>query len=170
MAPRIICRRVERIRDARPDMAMTHRISLSAFPASAMKILQRRMRLVRDIVKFAQCLFLQIQPAPRHARCRPCASRFPKDVKAERLDALQKLLLSQQDDANRRFGRSARACRCCSKSGAATSGQFDRPHALSAAGSCDGRCLADRPASRRCADRSACTANSLKGVLEDVFA
>ena len=90
-------RLIERIRAARPDIAFSSDF-IVGFPGESDADFEATMALVREI-KFAQCFSFKYSPRPGTPAA---ASRkqIAESVKSERLDALQKLLLGQQDDAN----------------------------------------------------------------------
>jgi tRNA-2-methylthio-N6-dimethylallyladenosine synthase len=90
-------RLIGRFRAARPDIALSSDF-IVGFPGESDADFEATMALVREI-KFAQCFSFKYSPRPGTPAA---ASRkqITESVKSERLDALQKLLLAQQDEAN----------------------------------------------------------------------
>ncbi|HUO02439.1 MAG TPA: MiaB/RimO family radical SAM methylthiotransferase, partial [Rhizomicrobium sp.] len=91
-------RLIERIRARRPDMAFSSDF-IVGFPGESDADFEATLQLVRD-VGYAQCFSFKYSPRPGT----PAAAQkkqIAENVKAERLDILQKLLLAQQDDANK---------------------------------------------------------------------
>ncbi len=90
-------RLIERLRAARPDIAFSSDF-IVGFPGESDADFQATMDLVRT-VKFAQCFSFKYSPRPGT----PAAGArkvIAEAVKTERLQALQALLLQQQDQAN----------------------------------------------------------------------
>ena len=89
-------RLIERLRVARPDIAFSSDF-IVGFPGESDADFEATLALVQQ-VKFAQCFSFKYSPRPGT----PAAARkpVPEAVKDARLQALQALLLSQQDDAN----------------------------------------------------------------------
>ena len=142
-------RLIERIRAVRPDIALTSDF-IVGFPGESDADFEATLKLVRDI-GYATAFSFKYSKRPG-TPASTMRKQIPEDVKAARLDVLQKLLLSQQyafDD---------------SKIGKVLPVLFEKagprrrpdhgPHALSAAGACPGRCRPDRH-HRRCEDRAA---------------
>ena len=139
------------------------RISLSAFPAKAMRISKPPWRwCARSNSPSAFSFKYSPRPGTPAAAAK---KQVAEDVKTERLQALQALLLAA---AGRRQSapRSARPCRCCSKSRAA------RKASWSAARPICSRCMSkalrepDRHHRAMCGS-TALTANSLQGALAE---
>jgi tRNA-2-methylthio-N6-dimethylallyladenosine synthase len=92
-------RLVERIRKARPDIAMTSDF-IVGFPGESDSDFEATLQLVRDI-GYATAFSFKYSKRPG-TPASTLRKQIPEDVKTARLDALQKLLLSQQyafDDA-----------------------------------------------------------------------
>src|SRR6201996_9472983 len=90
-------RLIDRLRAARPDLSFSSDF-IVGFPGESDADFQATMALVRQ-VRFAQCFSFKYSSrpgTPAAAAKKQVADR----VKTERLDALQKLLLAQQDQAN----------------------------------------------------------------------
>jgi len=90
-------RLIGRLRAARPDMAFSSDF-IVGFPGESDADFEATMALVRE-VKFAQCFSFKYSPRPGT----PAAGArkiVPEKIKNERLQALQSLLLEQQDAAN----------------------------------------------------------------------
>jgi tRNA-2-methylthio-N6-dimethylallyladenosine synthase len=90
-------RLIDRLRAARPDMAFSSDF-IVGFPGESDADFEATMALVRE-VRFAQCFSFKYSTRPGT----PAAAQkkqVSEQVKSQRLDALQKLLLAQQDDAN----------------------------------------------------------------------
>jgi tRNA-2-methylthio-N6-dimethylallyladenosine synthase len=87
---------IARLRAARPDIAFSSDF-IVGFPGESDADFEATLALVRQ-VKFAQCFSFKYSPRPGT----PAAARkpVPEPVKDARLQALQALLLSQQDEAN----------------------------------------------------------------------
>ena len=90
-------RLIERVRSSRPDIALSSDF-IVGFPGESDEDFEATMRLVRE-VRFAQCFSFKYSPRPGTPAA-AAKKQISESVKTERLDALQKLLLSQQDDAN----------------------------------------------------------------------
>jgi len=88
-------RLVERIRAARPDIAMTSDF-IVGFPGESDADFEATLQLVRD-VGYATAFSFKYSRRPG-TPASTLRKQIPEDVKAARLDALQKLLLSQQYD------------------------------------------------------------------------
>jgi tRNA-2-methylthio-N6-dimethylallyladenosine synthase len=89
---------VERLREARPDLALSSDF-ITGFPGESDADFDRTLALVRDI-GFAQAFSFKYSARPGT----PAAAlkqQVPDGVKAARLDALQELLQAQQRDFNR---------------------------------------------------------------------
>jgi tRNA-2-methylthio-N6-dimethylallyladenosine synthase len=156
-------RLIDRIRAARPDIAFSSDF-IVGFPGESDADFEATMALVRA-VKFAQCFSFKYSPRPGTPAA-AAKKQISESVKSERLGVLQKLLLSQQDDANRAvIGKTLPVL--FEKSGREKSQFVGRTpylqpvHALGGAGLIG---------SVREVRIEALTANSLKGSLEDVFA
>ncbi|HWC62389.1 MAG TPA: tRNA (N6-isopentenyl adenosine(37)-C2)-methylthiotransferase MiaB [Rhizomicrobium sp.] len=90
-------RLIARLRAARPDIAFSSDV-IVGFPGESDADFEATMALVRE-VRFAQCFSFKYSPRPGT----PAAAArkpVPEKVKNERLQALQSLLLEQQDQAN----------------------------------------------------------------------
>jgi tRNA-2-methylthio-N6-dimethylallyladenosine synthase len=98
-------RLIERLRASRPDIAFSSDF-IVGFPGENDADFEATMALVREI-RFAQCFSFKYSPRPGT----PAAGArklVPEKIKDERLQALQALLLEQQDQANlAMIGRSA---------------------------------------------------------------
>ena len=92
-------RLIERLRAARPDLAFSSDF-IVGFPGESDADFAATMALVRT-VKFAQCFSFKYSSRPGTPAA-AAKKQIAEAVKAERLDALQKLLMTQQDDANQR--------------------------------------------------------------------
>ena len=101
-------RLVERLRQARPDLALSGDF-IVGFPGETRRRF-RRHAAARRGGRLRAGLFLQIQPAPRHARGRD-ADQVPEEVKSERLRGCRRCSPS----SSRRSMRHARAApsMCC---------------------------------------------------------
>jgi len=86
-------RLVERIRKARPDIAMTSDF-IVGFPGESDADFEATMQLVRDVA-YATAFSFKYSKRPG-TPASTMRKQVAEDVKAARLDALQKLLLSQQ--------------------------------------------------------------------------
>jgi tRNA-2-methylthio-N6-dimethylallyladenosine synthase len=86
-------RLVERIRTSRPDIAMTSDF-IVGFPGESDADFEATLQLVRDI-GYATAFSFKYSKRPG-TPASTLRKQIPEDVKAARLDALQKLLLSQQ--------------------------------------------------------------------------
>ncbi len=91
-------RLIERIRQSRPDIALSSDF-IVGFPGESDEDFEATMALVRE-VRFAQCFSFKYSSRPGTPAA-AAKKQISETVKSERLDALQALLLSQQDDANR---------------------------------------------------------------------
>ncbi len=91
-------RLVARIREARPDIALSSDF-IVGFPGESDRDFEDTMALVRDI-GFAQTFSFKYSPRPGTPAAGE-ALQVPEDVKAQRLDALQSLLHDQADAFNR---------------------------------------------------------------------
>ena len=132
---------------------------MSAFPARRDEDFEATLQLVRD-VDYAQCFSFKYSPRPGTPAA-AAKKQIAESVKTARLEALQKLLLAQQDAANAAIV--AAQWRCCSKSRAAEAGQivgrtpYLQPVHVEAPTALIGQIRAVRI--------EALTANSLKGTL-----
>ena len=90
-------RLVERIRAARPDIALTSDF-IVGFPGESDADFEATMQLVRQ-VKYAGAFSFKYSKRPGTPAA-AAKKQISEKVKTERLDALQKLLLQQQDDFN----------------------------------------------------------------------
>ena len=88
---------IARIRARRPDIAFSSDF-IVGFPGESDADFEATLRLVRD-VEYAQCFSFKYSSRPGT----PAAAQkqIAESVKSARLDVLQKLLLSQQDAANK---------------------------------------------------------------------
>jgi tRNA-2-methylthio-N6-dimethylallyladenosine synthase len=86
-------RLVERIRRARPDIALTSDF-IAGFPGESDADFEATLQLVRDI-GYATAFSFKYSKRPG-TPASTMRKQVPEDVKAARLDALQKLLLQQQ--------------------------------------------------------------------------
>ena len=86
-------RLVERIRKSRPDIAMTSDF-IVGFPGESDADFEATLQLVRDI-GYATAFSFKYSKRPG-TPASTLRKQVPEDVKAARLDALQKLLLAQQ--------------------------------------------------------------------------
>ncbi|MBN9553301.1 MAG: tRNA (N6-isopentenyl adenosine(37)-C2)-methylthiotransferase MiaB [Alphaproteobacteria bacterium] len=91
-------RLITRIRAARPDIAFSSDF-IVGFPGESDADFEATLQLVRD-VRFAQCFSFKYSARPG-TPATAAKKQIAENVKSARLDVLQKLLLSQQDDANR---------------------------------------------------------------------
>jgi len=91
-------RLIERIRASRPDIAFSSDF-IVGFPGESDADFEATLQLVRD-VRFAQCFSFKYSSRPGTPAA-AAKKQIAESVKSARLDVLQKLLLSQQDDANR---------------------------------------------------------------------
>jgi tRNA-2-methylthio-N6-dimethylallyladenosine synthase len=90
-------RLIARIRQARPDMAFSSDF-IVGFPGETDEAFETTLQLVRDI-EYAQCFSFKYSARPGTPAA-AAKKQIAEGVKAERLDRLQKLLLTQQDAAN----------------------------------------------------------------------
>jgi tRNA-2-methylthio-N6-dimethylallyladenosine synthase len=90
-------RLIERLRAARPDIAFSSDF-IVGFPGESDADFQATMDLVGH-VKFAQCFSFKYSPRPGTPAA-GARKAISETVKNERLQALQALLLQQQDEAN----------------------------------------------------------------------
>jgi tRNA-2-methylthio-N6-dimethylallyladenosine synthase len=90
-------RLVERIRAARPDIALSSDF-IVGFPGENAKDFEATMALIRE-VNFAQAFSFKYSPRPG-TPASVAKIQVPEDVKDERLQALQALLREQQDRFN----------------------------------------------------------------------
>ena len=90
-------RLIDRLRAARPDIAFSSDF-IVGFPGETDADFEATMNLVRR-VRFAQCFSFKYSARPGTPAA-AAKKQIAENVKAERLDALQKLLLAQQDQAN----------------------------------------------------------------------
>ena len=91
-------RLIDRIRDRRPDMGFSSDF-IVGFPGESDEDFEATLRLIRDIGYAQQCFSFKYSPRPGT----PAAAQkkqVAENVKSARLEVLQKLLLTQQDDAN----------------------------------------------------------------------
>jgi tRNA-2-methylthio-N6-dimethylallyladenosine synthase len=88
---------IERLRAARPDIAFSSDF-IVGFPGESDADFKATMALVRA-VKFAQCFSFKYSPRPGTPAA-AAGRQIAEPVKNERLQALQTLLLEQQDQAN----------------------------------------------------------------------
>jgi tRNA-2-methylthio-N6-dimethylallyladenosine synthase len=86
-------RLVDRIRDARPDIALTSDF-IVGFPGESDADFEATLNLVRDI-GYATAFSFKYSKRPG-TPASTLRKQIPDDVKTARLDALQKLLLAQQ--------------------------------------------------------------------------
>jgi len=86
-------RLVERVRKARPDIALTSDF-ITGFPGESDADFEATLKLVRDI-GYATAFSFKYSKRPG-TPASTLRKQVPEDVKAARLDALQKLLLQQQ--------------------------------------------------------------------------
>ncbi|HKD47483.1 MAG TPA: tRNA (N6-isopentenyl adenosine(37)-C2)-methylthiotransferase MiaB [Rhizomicrobium sp.] len=91
-------RLIGRIRDKRPDMAFSSDF-IVGFPGESDQDFEATLQLVRDI-GYAQCFSFKYSPRPGTPAA-AAKKQVAEGVKTARLDILQKLLLGQQDEANR---------------------------------------------------------------------
>ena len=89
---------IARIRARRPDIAFSSDF-IVGFPGESDADFEATLQLVRD-VGYAQCFSFKYSPRPGTPAA-AARKQIAESVKSARLDVLQKLLLSQQDDANR---------------------------------------------------------------------
>jgi tRNA-2-methylthio-N6-dimethylallyladenosine synthase len=92
-------RLVERIRRARPDIALSSDF-IVGFPGESDADFEATLRLVRE-VGFASAFSFKFSPRPGTPAA-AMADQIPEEVKAERLGVLQALLNAQQDQFNTR--------------------------------------------------------------------
>ncbi len=92
-------RLIDRLRAARPDLAFSSDF-IVGFPGESDADFEATMDLVRR-VEFAQCFSFKYSPRPGTPAA-AAKKQIGEAVKDQRLQALQKLLLSQQDAANER--------------------------------------------------------------------
>jgi tRNA-2-methylthio-N6-dimethylallyladenosine synthase len=90
-------RLIDRLRAARPDIAFSSDF-IVGFPGESDVDFEATMALVRE-VRFAQCFSFKYSSRPGTPAA-AARKQVAERIKSERLDALQKLLLSQQDAAN----------------------------------------------------------------------
>ena len=90
-------RLVERIRGARPDIALSSDF-IVGFPGESDADFEATLQLVRD-VGYATAFSFKYSKRPG-TPASTLRKQIPEDVKAARLEALQKLLLAQQDAFN----------------------------------------------------------------------
>jgi tRNA-2-methylthio-N6-dimethylallyladenosine synthase len=88
-------RLVERIRDARPDIAMSGDF-IVGFPGETDQDFEDTLAIV-EAVKYAQAFSFKYSTRPGTPGA-DLTDQVPEDVKAERLERLQALLLKQQND------------------------------------------------------------------------
>ena len=105
-------RLIERIRAARPDIALSSDF-IVGFPGESDADFEATLQLVRDI-GYAQCFSFKYSTRPGTPAA-AARKQIAEDVKTARLEVLQKLLLAQQDAFNRCRDRQDPG-RCCSKS------------------------------------------------------
>jgi tRNA-2-methylthio-N6-dimethylallyladenosine synthase len=89
---------IARIRARRPDIAFSSDF-IVGFPGESDADFEATLQLVRD-VGYAQCFSFKYSSRPGTPAA-AAKKQIAESVKSARLDVLQKLLLSQQDDANR---------------------------------------------------------------------
>jgi tRNA-2-methylthio-N6-dimethylallyladenosine synthase len=89
---------IARIRARRPDMAFSSDF-IVGFPGESDADFEATLQLVRD-VGYAQCFSFKYSPRPGTPAA-AAKKQIAESVKSARLDVLQKLLLSQQDAANK---------------------------------------------------------------------
>ena len=92
-------RLIERVRQARPDIAFSSDF-IVGFPGETDRDFEATLQLVRDI-HYAQCFSFKYSPRPGTPAA-AAGKQVSEKVKSERLEILQRLLMSQQDEANRR--------------------------------------------------------------------
>jgi tRNA-2-methylthio-N6-dimethylallyladenosine synthase len=90
-------RLIDRLRAARPDIAFSSDF-IVGFPGESDADFEATMALVRE-VRFAQCFSFKYSTRPGTPAA-AAKKQIAEQVKSDRLDALQKLLLAQQDAAN----------------------------------------------------------------------
>src|SRR6201986_4856164 len=90
-------RLIARVREARPEIAFSSDF-IVGYPVETDEDFEATLQLVRD-VGYAQCFSFKYSPRPGTPAA-AAKKQVAEKVKAERLDALQKLLLAQQDQAN----------------------------------------------------------------------
>ena len=90
-------RLIARLRKVRPDMGFSSDF-IVGFPGETDADFEATLQLVRD-VHFAQCFSFKYSPRPGTPAA-AAKKQIAESVKSARLDVLQKLLLSQQDQAN----------------------------------------------------------------------
>jgi tRNA-2-methylthio-N6-dimethylallyladenosine synthase len=91
-------RLVERIRAKRPDAAFSSDF-IVGFPGESEKDFEDTLKLVRD-VGYAQCFSFKYSPRPGTPAA-AARKQVAESIKTVRLEILQKLLLEQQDAANK---------------------------------------------------------------------
>jgi tRNA-2-methylthio-N6-dimethylallyladenosine synthase len=89
---------IARLRKIRPDMGFSSDF-IVGFPGETDADFEATLQLVRD-VHYAQCFSFKYSPRPGTPAA-AARKQIAESVKSARLDVLQKLLLSQQDTANR---------------------------------------------------------------------
>ena len=124
-------RLVERIRAARPDIALTSDF-IVGFPGESDADFEATLQLVRDI-GYATAFSFKYSKRPG-TPASTMRKQIPEDVKAARLDALQKLLAGTAICLRRRPDRQDPAGAV--REAGARRGPDHGPHALSAAGAC----------------------------------
>ena len=87
------CRLIERIRESRPDIALTSDF-IVGFPGESDADFEATLRLIADI-GYATAFSFKYSKRPG-TPASTMRKQIPEDVKVARLDALQKLLLKQQ--------------------------------------------------------------------------
>jgi tRNA-2-methylthio-N6-dimethylallyladenosine synthase len=91
-------RLIARIRDARPDIAFSSDF-IVGYPGETDEDFDATLRLVRDI-GYAQCFSFKYSARPGTPAAAAAKKQIAEGTKTARLDVLQKLLLTQQDQAN----------------------------------------------------------------------
>jgi tRNA-2-methylthio-N6-dimethylallyladenosine synthase len=89
---------IARLRKIRPDMGFSSDF-IVGFPGETDADFEATLQLVRD-VHYAQCFSFKYSPRPGTPAA-AARKQIAESVKSARLDVLQRLLLSQQDTANR---------------------------------------------------------------------
>ena len=89
---------IARLRAVRPDMGFSSDF-IVGFPGETDADFEATLQLVRD-VRYAQCFSFKYSPRPGTPAA-AAKKQIAESVKSARLDVLQKLLMSQQDAANR---------------------------------------------------------------------
>jgi tRNA-2-methylthio-N6-dimethylallyladenosine synthase len=92
-------RLIDRLRAARPDLAFSYDF-IVGFPGESDADFEATMALVRS-VQFAQCFSFKYSARPGTPAA-AAKQQVAEQIKTERLEALQKLLLEQQDAANQK--------------------------------------------------------------------